>query len=555
MKAILAFAPLFARLKGAMLLTLLLSLVTLAAGIGLLGLSGWFLTAAALSTLGSVFNIFAPSAGVRGLSFIRILARYGEKLSGHDMTLRLLSDLRAWLFARLFPLVPLARRFGRGDLVSRLLADVEALDTLFLVALGPISTAVLAGAAMTVVLALLLPGAAVIYAVLFFSAVLLVPVGLVLASRRAGAEVVAAGAALRQAVLDGIDGHQDLVLFGARDAAVASSDTAARRLSAARRRLGRNAALAGAMVQILAGGALVGALLVGFVALEAQQIDGPLLAGLLLAIIASFEASAMLVRSATRLAGAAAAADRLQAIATSAPGIAEPAAALPVPPGGEIRLEAVRFGYDPAHPVIDALSLAIRSGECVAITGPSGAGKSTIAQLLLRLVEPDAGVVRLNGADLRHVVGAELRRRIALMTQDAPVFLDTVRANLRIGRDGADDAALWQVLEAVQLADFVKALPGQLDAVVGEAGRTLSAGQARRICLARTLLSQADLIVFDEPTSGLDFDAESALLAELPALTHGRTAIVITHAVVPASFDRVLELRAGRIAERAHAPA
>ena len=376
-----------------------------------------------------------------------------------------------------------------------------------------------------------------------------------LASRRAGAEVVAAGAALRQAVLDGIDGHQDLVLFGARDAAVASSDTAARRLSAARRRLGRNAALAGAMVQILAGGALVGALLVGFVALEAQQIDGPLLAGLLLAIIASFEASAMLVRSATRLAGAAAAADRLQAIATSAPGIAEPAAALPVPPGGEIRLEAVRFGYDPAHPVIDALSLAIRSGECVAITGPSGAGKSTIAQLLLRLVDPDAGVVRLNGADLRHVVGAELRRRIALMTQDAPVFLDTVRANLRIGRDGADDAALWQVLEAVQLADFVKALPGQLDAVVGEAGRTLSAGQARRICLARTLLSQADLIVFDEPTSGLDFDAESALLAELPALTHGRTAIVITHAVVPASFDRVLELRAGRIAERAHAPA
>jgi ATP-binding cassette subfamily C protein CydC len=538
-----------------MLLTLLLSLVTLAAGIGLLGLSGWFLTAAALSTLGSVFNIFAPSAGVRGLSFIRILARYGEKLSGHDMTLRLLSDLRAWLFARLFPLVPLARRFGRGDLVSRLLADVEALDTLFLVALGPISTAVLAGAAMTVVLALLLPGAAAIYAVLFFSAVLLVPVGLVLASRRAGAEVVAAGAALRQAVLDGIDGHQDLVLFGARDAAVASSDTAARRLSAARRRLGRNAALAGAMVQILAGGTLVGALLVGFVALEARQIDGPLLAGLLLAIIASFEASAMLVRSATRLAGAGAAADRLQAIATSAPGIAEPAAALPVPPGGEIRLEAVRFGYDPAHPVIDALNLAIRSGECVAIIGPSGAGKSTIAQLPLRLVDPDAGVVRLNGADLRDVAGAELRRRIALMTQDAPVFLDTVRANLRIGRDGADDAALWQVLEAVQLADFVKALPGQLDAIVGEAGRTLSAGQARRICLARTLLSEADVIVFDEPTSGLDFEAESAFLVELPALTRGRTAIVITHAVVPASFDRVLELRAGRIAERAHVPA
>jgi len=555
MKAILAFAPLFARLKGPMLLTLLLSLLTLAAGIGLLGLSGWFLTAAALSTLGSVFNIFAPSAGVRGLSFIRILARYGEKLSGHDMTLRLLSDLRAWLFARLFPLVPLARRFGRGDLVSRLLADVEALDTLFLVALGPISTAVLAGAAMTVVLAFVLPGAALVYALLFFSAVLLVPIGLVLTSRTIGAEVIAASAALRQAVLDGIDGHQDLVLFGARDAAIASSGAAAARLSAARRRLGLHAALAGALVQMLAAGALAGALLVGFAALEAHAIDGPLLAGLLLAIIASFEASTMLVRSATRLAGAAAAADRLQAIATSAPAIAEPAAPLPIPPDGAVHFEAVRFGYDPSHPVIDGLSFAVRQGECVAIVGPSGAGKSTIAQLLLRLVDPDAGVVRLNGSDLRHVAGVELRRRVALMTQDAPVFLDTVRANLTIGRDGAEDAELWRALEAVHLAQFVRTLPGQLDAMLGEAGRTLSAGQARRICLARTLLSEADVIVFDEPTSGLDFETESAFLAELPALTRGRTAIVITHAAVPPSFGRVLELRAGRIVERPHAPA
>jgi ATP-binding cassette subfamily C protein CydC len=552
MRAILAFAPLLGRLKGPITLTVLLSLLTLLAGIGLLGLSGWFLTAAALSTLGSAFNIFAPSAGVRGLSFIRILSRYGEKLSGHDMTLRLLSDLRAWLFARLFPLVPLARRFGRGDLVSRLLADVEALDTVFLVALGPISTAVLAGAAMTVVLAFALPGAALVYALLFFAAVLLVPVGLVLASRAAGSEVVAAGATLRQAVLDGIDGHQDLVLFGATGQAAAGAATASAWLARARRRLGLRAALASALVQLLAGGALIGTLLAGFVALEAGAIGGPLLAGLLLAVIASFEASAMLVRSATRLAGAAAAADRLQAIANSAPAVVEPAAPLPIASGGDVRFEAVRFGYDPKHPVIDGLSFAVRSGECVAVTGPSGAGKSTIAQLLLRLVDPDAGTVRLNGSALSDVAGADFRQRAALMTQDAPVFLDTIRANLRIGRDDADDAALWGVLEAVHLAEFVRDLPGQLDAVVGEAGRTLSAGQARRICLARTLLSRADVIVFDEPTSGLDAETETAFLAELPKLTRGRTAIVITHAAVPATFDRVLELRAGRLEEARH---
>lgn len=547
MKAILAFAPLLGRLKGPILLTVLLSLVTLFAGIGLLGLSSWFLTAAALSTLGSAFNIFVPSAGVRGLSFIRILSRYGEKLSGHDMTLRLLSDLRVWLFMRLFPLVPLARRFGRGDLVSRLLADVEALDMVFLVALGPISTAVLAGAAMTAVLAIFLPGAALAYGLLFFAAVLLVPIGLVLASRQTGVEAVAAGAALRQAVLDGIDGHQDLVLFGAVDVATMEAATASERLSRARRRLGRSAALAAALVQVLAGGALIGTLLAGFMALGAGAIDGPLLAGLLLAVIASFEASAMLVRSATRLAGAAAAADRLQAIANSAPAVTEPVAPLPIPAGGDIRFETVHFGYAAQHPVLDGLSLAVRSGECVAITGPSGAGKSTIAQLLLRLVDPDAGAVRLNGSDLRDASGTALRRRIALMTQDAPVFLDSIRANLRIGRGDAGDDELWQALDAVQLGDFVRGLPGQLDALVGEAGRTLSAGQARRVCLARTLLSRADVIVLDEPTSGLDFETEAAFLSDLPELTRGRTTIVITHAVVPETFDRVLELRAGRL--------
>ncbi len=548
MRAILAFAPLFRRLRGAMALTLVLSLITLFAGIGLLGLSGWFLTAAALSTMGPAFNLFAPSAGVRGLSFVRILSRYGEKLSGHDATLRLLSDLRGWLFARLFPLAPLGRRFGRGDLVSRLLADVEALDTVFLVALGPISTAVLAGLAMTVVLALLLPGAALVYAPLFLAAVLLVPVGLVLASRRTAAEVVLATAQLRQSVLDGIEGHHDLTLFGARDLAAAETGGAAIRLATARRRLGLLATLATALTQLLAGATMIGVLSAGLAALETAQLDGPLLAGLLLAVVASFEASAMLVRSATRLAGAAAAAERLEVLSTSAPAVGEPTSPMALPDGGEVRFEAVQFGYDPARPVLRQLDFTIAAGTCVAIVGPSGAGKSTIAQLLLRLVDPQQGTVRVAGCDIRTVSGDALCRRVALMTQDAPVFLDTIRANLLIGRHDAREEELWRVLDAVKLSDFVRGLPQGLDTVTGEAGRTLSAGQARRLCLARTLLSDAEIVVFDEPTSGLDRQAEAAFLADLPTLTTGRTAIVITHAEVPHSFDRVLQLRAGRIA-------
>lgn len=551
MKAILTFAPLLGRLKGAFALTLGLSLVTLFAGIALLGLSGWFLTAAALSTAGAAFNLFAPSAGVRGLSFVRILSRYGEKLAGHDATLKLLSDLRVWLFARLFPLVPLGRRLGRGDLVSRLLADVEALDTLFLMALGPISTAVLAGAAVTVVLAIFLPGAALIFALFYFAAVLLVPVGLVLASRRAGAEIVGANSDLRQSIMDGIEGHQDFVLLGATDEAMRRAAAPAQRLATARRRLGLISATAAALVQILAGAALVCVLVAGLAALEAQAIDGPLLAGLLLAVLGSFEASAMLVRSATRLAGAAAAADRLHAVATSVPAVSEPAAPVPLPPGGDVRFVGVHFGYDPERPVIGPIDLVVRTGQCIAITGPSGAGKSTIAHLLVRLADPDVGTVEVAGRDIREVATAELRHRVALMTQDAPVFLDTVRANLLIGRHGASDADCWHALEAVRLAEFVRSLPQGLDTVVGEAGRTLSAGQSRRIGLARTLLSDANIVVLDEPTSGLDHEAEAVFLAELPEMLRGRTAIVITHAEVPTAFDRVYAMKAGRLFEAA----
>lgn len=553
MKAILTFAPLLGRLKGAFALTLALSLVTLVAGIGLLGLSGWFLTAAALSTAGAAFNLFAPSAGVRGFSFVRILSRYGEKIAGHDATLRLLSDLRVWLFSRLFPLVPLGRRLGRGDLVSRLLADVEALDTLFLMALGPISTAVLAGLGVSVILAVFLPGAALAFALFFFAAVLLVPTGLVLASRRTGSEIVRAASDLRQSVMDGIEGHQDFVLLGATDVAKTRVEAPAARLAQARRRLGWITATAAGLVQLFAGAALVSVLAAGLAALEAGAVDGPLLAGLLLTVLASFEASAMLVRSATRLAGAAAAADRLHAIATGEPAVKEAVSPVPLPPGGELRFESVRYGYDPEHPVIGPVDFVVREGECVAITGPSGAGKSTIAQLLVRLADPDGGVVRIAGHDIRDVSTAELRRRVAMMTQDAPVFLDTVRENLLIGRREASDAECWQALESVRLAQVVRDLPLGLDTQLGEAGRTLSAGQARRIALARTLLSNAEIVVLDEPTSGLDHETESAFLAELPEMLRGRTAIVITHAGVPKAFDRVLELRAGQVMEPARA--
>lgn len=548
MKSLLAFRGLFLSQAKGFALALILSLLALAVGVALLGTSGWFITAAALTTAGLAFNLFVPSALVRGFSFVRILARYGEKLSGHDATLRLLADLRGWLFARLFPRLPLADRSLRhGDLVSRLTADVDALDTAFLVAIGPIAAAVVIGGALTSVLAWLLPGAALVYGLCFGAAVLLVPPGMVLASRRAGEHVVARAADARAAVLDGIEGHADLTVFGVLGTAHAGFQATASQLAGAKGQLASLTAIGGFATQALAALALVGTLWSGLGALDAGQVEGPVLAGLLLAVMGSFEATSTIVRSVSKLTTAMAAADRLQAVADMPLAITDRANPDPLPIDKTIALSDVVFGYGGA-PVLRNLDLTVAAGEHIAIVGASGGGKSSLLSLLLRLADPQLGVVTLGGSPLPALAQADIHASIALLSQDSPLFNDTIRANLLIASPNAGDAMLWSVLAAAGIGDFVGALPKGLDTLLGESGRTVSAGQARRLCLARVLLSSASILLLDEPTTGLDRDAEVAFFETLRVAARGRTVIVVTHAAVPeGTMNRVLTLRNGRL--------
>lgn len=548
MKSLLAFRSLFMTRFGGFCLALLMSLIALAAGVALLGTSGWFITAASLTTLGLAFNLFVPSALVRAFSFIRILARYGERLSGHDATLRLLADLRGWLFARLFPRMPLADRSLRhGDLVSRLTADVDALDTAFLVAIGPITAAVLIGAGLTAVLAWLLPGAALVYGLSYALAVLAVPALLVMGSRTAGRDIVVRAAEARAAVLDGIEGHADLTLFGVRGTAQQGFDATAIRISAARGRLASLAAFAGFAVQALAALALVGSLWLGLVAFEAGQVDGAVLAGLLLAIMGSFEATGVIVRSVSKLTTAMAAAQRLTAIAETPLAVADPTTPAPLPEGMDIVLRDVTFSYGGPN-VLDHLDLTVAPGEHVAITGASGIGKSSLLNLLLRLDDPQSGSITLGGTDLTALAQADIHACMALLSQDSALFNDTIRANLMIGRDDADDNAMWDALDAAGIGPFVRELPQGLDTLLGESGRSVSTGQARRLCLARVLLSRARILLLDEPTTGLDRTAEVAFFETLATASQGRMVIVVTHAAIPeGTMDRVLVMKGGKL--------
>ncbi len=549
MKALFAFAPLFRRRLGALSLTLLLSLIALAAGVALLGTSGWFITAAALTSAGAAFNLFVPSSLVRGFSFIRIIARYGERLVGHNATLRLLSDLRGWLFASLFPRLPLPQNSLRhGDLVSRLTADVDALDTAFLVAIGPWLAAFTIGSLMTIVLAFLLPGAAPIYGLAMAAAVLVVPFLQIGLGRRAGRDSVAAAADARIAVFDGLVGQTDLTILGALGTTQSRFASATAQLAKIRQRLSALTAGAGAAVQLLAAIALIGTLWAGLEAHHAGALDPAVMVALLLAVLGSFEATSIIVRSVGKASAAMAAAERLDALGKLPPPVAEPVAPATLPADGAIALDNVSFAYTGGAPVLRNINLTIAPGEHVAITGPSGGGKSTLLKLLLRLADPQSGQLRIGDVPLPDASTSAIHAHMALLSQDSPVFIDSVRNNLLIARPGADEAALWSALAAARLDTLVRALPDGLDTIIGEAGRTLSAGQVRRLCLARALLSDAPVLLLDEPTNALDRENEEAFFATLAEAARGRTVIMVTHAALPVgTVDRVLTLRDGKL--------
>lgn len=536
MKSLLFFLPLFKPHAGKLALALVLSLVTLAAGTALLGVSGWFITATALTALGVSFNLFAPSAMVRGFSFIRILSRYFEKLVGHNATLTLLSDLCRWLFGALFPRLPLADRSLRhGDLVTRMTADIDALDTVFLLAIGPFLAALVLGGAVSVVLFMLLPGAAWIYLGAIAASVIIIPSILARATRTLGREAVEAAAALRAHVLDAIAGHDDLVVFGQSGFVAGRFSAASKTLARLRNRQGLATAIAAAAVQIVTGLTLLAIVWIGLDAVQSGTLDGPVLAGLVFAALGSFEATAVIVRSIGKLGASLASAERLHQIAMAPIEITDPARPVPCPRSGAITFEAITFAYPNAEPVLENFSLTMAPGEHIAISGPSGAGKSSLLHLLLRLYDPQSGAIRIGGIDIRDIAQANLRARIALLSQDSPVFLDTVRNNLLIARPDASDADLYAALGRARLETTIRALPRGLDTVLGETGTTLSAGQARRLCLARTLLAPADIVLLDEPTAGLDRETEIALLADFPNALAGRTVLLATHALLPES--------------------
>ncbi|MFT0532592.1 thiol reductant ABC exporter subunit CydC [Castellaniella hirudinis] len=527
-----------------LLAAVLTALVTVGAGVGLFTVAGWFLTAAFLAGTLAGFDLFAPSALIRGLSFLRIGSRYGERVLGHAATLDLLARLRTRVFARVMTFSPAQLAGWReGDLVARLTNDVDVLDSVFLQLVSPALVACLAALAFGALTGLYEPRLALAVTGLLALAALGVPALLAWRARAPGSRLQQQAAQARHHVHQAVQAHADIVAFALQADAQTQFDQGCAQLAQARDRLAALGAWGQLWQQLILGLALVLMLLLGAQAVSAGALHGAVWIGIVLGGLGLFEVVAPLMRGAARAGAMSQAAARVRQLLATPPSqaVADPPAALP--DTGALALENISFRYGDGPWVLRDLTLRLAPGERVAIRGASGAGKSTLLSLCLRLADPQAGRVSLGGVDVRQADPAVLQTRLALLSQFSPVFLGTVRDNLRVADPQAADDSLWRALAQAQLSGFVSALPDGLDTWVGESGHALSTGQARRLCLARLLLSPARIYLLDEPVSGLDEATAQTFFRDLAQAAAGRTVLAATHARVPAGvFDRVVTL-------------
>ncbi|NMJ44264.1 thiol reductant ABC exporter subunit CydC [Roseomonas sp. JC162] len=528
---------------------LLVAALSALAGVALLALAGRVVAGAvAHGQSGAVLlagGALAALLWLRPVMLFRPVARYLERLVTHEATFRALADMRVWFFSRLAERLPsgLGLRHA-GDLLGRLVADVESLDGLYLRVIVPGTAALAVVLSLALVIGEAEPALAAVLALPLIAALLL-PLLLAPAAARAGEAAAGAQGALRAAVVDPLTGIEDTLAANGEARAAARVAAEGAGLAAAQRALSRRAAVGGAAGSLLVQAALLGSLGWAITAGPSGATAG--LMAVFLAIAAS-EALGLMPRAGAALAAAGAGARRLFEAADTPEPVPDPAAPAAAPSGHALKVTGLRFAWaDDRGLVFEDLELDVPEGARIALLGPSGTGKSTLAALLLKFAAPQAGRITLGGVDIASLPAAEVRRRITWLTQDARLFDDTIAANLRLAAPGATDAELWRALDRAQIGDLVRSLPDGLQTLCGEAGTRFSGGQGRRLALARALLSPASVLILDEPAAGLDADTERAFLQTLDEATAGRSVILILHHLIGVERPtRILRLAGGR---------
>ncbi len=530
---------------------------TLAAvcSIGLMATSAWLISRSAQHP--PVLYLMVPVAAVQAFGIGRGVFRYAERLAGHDAALRILARLRISAYDKLERLAPAGvSAFRSGDLISRLVTDVDSLTDRWLRVRLPYAVAALAGAAAVAVAAALLPAAGLVLALSLIAAALGAPLLAGGIARRAERQLAPRRGEFAAATVDLLRGAGELSVLGTSQQALRAVAEASQQVARVQARSAYARASGAAVSALAAGAALWGCLVLGVAGVRAGTMAGVMLAVLALMPLAVHEVFSGLAPAAQEIPRLRSASERVADVLQRPDPVTEPARPAPLPgPPYDITVRGLTARWAPAQrgqrdepDVLRGADLDLPAGCRVAVTGPSGSGKTTLAMVLLRFLDPAAGTVTLGGADITTLDADQVRSVIGLCAQDAHIFDSTLRENLRLARPGAGDDELADALRRARLDDWVASLPAGLDTEVGEHGARLSGGQRQRLALARVLLAGFPVVILDEPAEHLDEPTAEALTADLLAATAGRTVLLITHRpVVHTDVDQVLRLTDGRL--------
>ncbi|MGW6260833.1 thiol reductant ABC exporter subunit CydD [Streptomyces sp. NPDC055085] len=538
--------------RGPLALALLLGSLALGSAVGLMATSGWLISRA--SEHPPVLYLMVAVTATRAFGIGRAVFRYAERLVSHDAVLRMLADTRVAVYRRLERLAPAGlRTTRRGDLLSRLVADVDALQDYWLRWLLPAGAAVMVSAVSVGFTAWLLPEAAAALAVGLLAAGAGVPLVTGAVARRAERRLAPARGALATQVADLLTGTAELTVAGALPARTAETRRADGVLTRISSRAATATALGDGLTALVCGLTVAATALVGAQAVAAGRLDGVLMAVVVLTPLAAFEAVMGLPLAVQYRQRVHKSAERVYEVLDAPDPVREPerprqAPASPFP----LRLDGVRARHAGQHrDALAGLDLTLDEGRRVAVVGTSGAGKTTLAQVLLRFLDAEAGTYTLGGVDAYGMDGDSVRRLVGLCAQDAHLFDSTVRENLLLARKDATEAGLRDALGRARLIDWVDGLPDGLDTLIGEHGARLSGGQRQRLALARALLADFPVLVLDEPAEHLDLATADALTADLLAATEGRTTLLITHRLAGLdAVDEVIVLADGAVVQR-----
>ncbi|MFF0047393.1 thiol reductant ABC exporter subunit CydD [Streptomyces sp. NBC_01620] len=538
--------------RGQLALALVLSSLALGSAVGLMAVSGWLISRA--SEQPPVLYLMVAVTATRAFGLGRAVFRYAERLVSHDAVLKMLAELRVAVYRGLERITPAGLgRTRRGDLLSRLVADVDALQDYWLRWLLPAWTAVVVGAAAAGFTGWLLPQAGVVLALGLLLAGVGVPLVSGACARRAERQLAPARADLATRITDLLGGTAELTVAGAlpaRKERTREADTVLTRIAS---RAATATALGGGLSALICGLTVVAAALVAVPAVHDGRLAGVELAVVVLTPLAAFEAVTGLPLAVQYRQRVKRSAERVYEVLDAPVPVYEPvtpaeAPATPFPL--EVRGLAARYS-GASRDALDSVDLTLTAGRRIAVVGPSGSGKTTLAQVLLRFLDARAGTYRIGGVDASALDGDSVRRFVGLCAQDAHVFDSSIRENLRLARTVATDDELRAALARARLLDWAEALPDGLDTLVGEHGARLSGGQRQRLALARALLADFPVLVLDEPAEHLDLATADALTADLLVATRGRTTVLITHRLAGLeAVDEVLVMDAGRIVQR-----